>query len=392
MDPVDKTFDAVYAWSQKVSHVASKSARYVQDQAQNAANGVSNSANGLYSYISPTTATVKVSTPVKSGSWFTAGLSQLTDTQRIAASSLVLALGGLTGLYYLTARKSKIRRRANRLHNGARKDVVLIVGSVIDPLTRFIAHDLETRGFIVYVTSTNSKADLKFFSNESIQDIKSLIVSSDFKNNEFNAEQLAKFDYLLSSEHIPFQGASPNKLELVGILFVPDSYYPSGKFHTVPPTTWDNNVESKMLLPLNLLNNGLIGIAEKYGTNIIFITTTLSLNLHLPYHSVENITSAYLTSLCQNLALDYEDLNITNLKLGSIAISSNNNRKTFGIKGSALRKLHHKIFDLIYSDHNDSVEYSGIGSRFLNYFGRWIPLLLVRFQQFISGSNNDDYA
>lgn len=362
MDPVDKTFDTIYWWSQAVSRAAKNTGSYVSSQVS----AVSESVSGFYRPVEEEI--------IVSEKWQSVGYR----SSKLMISSVLALTLGVSGLLYFK-KAIKKRRRAERLPNGARKDVILIVGSVVEPLTRFIAHDLETRGFIVYITSTNSKSDLKFFQNESVQDIKSFIISSDFKNNEFNTDQISKFDYLLSSEHIPFQGAKPNKLNLIGIIILPDFYFPSGKFHSIPPSTWDESIELNMLLPLNLFNNGLIGIAEKYDSNIIFITPTLSANLKLPYHSIENITSSFLSSLCENLSNDYDDLNITNLKLGSIKINSNNNKKTFGIKGESLKNLHHKIFDLLYNEHNSKIIYCGFGSRFLNYFGNLIPFWLINF-------------
>lgn len=379
MDPVEKTFDTVYYYSLKASRLVSNAAKAVSDTTCNAVESIAN---------------VVSSPPDKSNSSkliapsrhefsldISAGLQRLRNEKKLAIAALIsVSALGLAG--YFTTQKilalKKKKRRAIRLANGARKDVVLIVGSVSEPLTRYIAHDLENRGFIVYITSTNSKADVKFFNNESIQDIKSLIISDDFYQNDFNSQQLHKFDFLLSSEHIPFQGAEPNKLNLVGMVFVPDMYFPSGKFHLIPGSTWSNSFSKRSLLPLNLLSNGLIGLAEKYDSNIIFLTPTISSSLTIPYHSVENLTSILLQEICKNLAVEYEALNITNVKLGSIRINSNNNRKSFGIRGEPLKNLHYRLFDLLYSNHNSSIEYVGFGARFLSYFGCIIPRWLVR--------------
>lgn len=374
MDPVDKTFDTVYHWGQVVTDCANKLAKLATEATQSATDAVWK--------LTGDDAPIYSSNPAR-GVGKSVGLSGLRSYVKshklLSSGAIALTIMGIAGYHYKTQSTThKKRRRAARLPNGARKDVVLIVGSVTEPLTRYIANDLENRGFIVYITSTNSQADMKFFQNESIQDIKSLIVSSDFNQSEFNQQQIHKFDYLLSSEHIPFQGAEPNKLDLVGIVFVPQLYFPGGKFHLLPSSTWTNSFQSTALLPLSLLSNGLIGLAEKHDSNVIFITPMISESLSLPYHSFENITNNFLKSISTNLANDYEDLNITNLKLGSISVNSNNNRKNFGIRGEPLKNLHYKIFDLINSDNNRAVDYVGFGARFLHYFAKWIPRWLIR--------------
>jgi len=386
MDPVEKTFDTVYYLGKKAQSSFNTAVNTVGDTTSSISDKVisayGNLSGGDSSYV-PASADARSS--YSGGFWDLSNVRSFYNKNKALNLLLGASVLGISGYYLQKVVKSqigynsKIKRRAQRLPNGARKDVVLIVGSVTEPLTRYIANDLETRGFIVYITSTNSKADVKFFNNESIQDIKSLIVSNDPANDEFNAEQIRKFDYLLSSDHIPFQGAEPNKLNLVGIILIPDLYFPSGKLHMIPCSTWTYNIQNKMLLPFNLLINGLIGIAEKFDSNLIFVTPTLSSSVQLTYHSVENITSNFLQTLSQNLAQDYEGLNITNLKLGSICINSNNSKKNFGIKGKPLKTLHYKIFDILYGDDNNSIEYVGTGARFLDHFGSsLIPRWLIR--------------
>ena len=62
---------------------------------------------------------------------------------------LVVGLGAYRAR---TATPPKARRRVPKLANGARRDVVLVVGSPTEPLTRLICLDFEKRGFIVYLT------------------------------------------------------------------------------------------------------------------------------------------------------------------------------------------------------------------------------------------------
>ncbi|CCH42539.1 3-ketoacyl-CoA reductase [Wickerhamomyces ciferrii] len=392
VDPVEKTFDSVYYLGQRAQYAFNSAVGTASEASSAVSDKVVSVCDGLYKITGlggEGQASEQGHGIIGAGGsgkiWGIDGIKTFQRKNKLVSTLIGASTLGIAGYFLQQLVRSQLlesskpkRRRAQRLENGARKDVVLIVGSVTEPLTRYVANDLENRGFIVYITSTNSKADLKFFNNESVQDVKSLIVSNEPNNDEFNADQLRKFDYLLSSDHIPFQGASPNKLNLVGIIVIPDLFFPSGKFHMIASSTWSNSMNNKIMLPLNLLTNGLIGVAEKFDSNIIFITPTLSSSVQLTYHSIENITSQFLQNLSFNLSQDYPNLNVTNIKLGSISVNCNNSKKNYGIKGIGLKSLHYKIFDLIYNDDNNSIEYIGTGSRFLNNFGGLIPRWLIR--------------
>ncbi|CEP22104.1 unnamed protein product [Cyberlindnera jadinii] len=383
MDPVDKTFDTVFYWTSKVQNglksttdsavgAASSLKDYVVDTVSSTVDSV------ISKGVDPATADEARS---RFPNWNIVGLRNLVDSHKsvvIAGGVLTLVIG--VGQYHsiMGSRKAK-RRRAERLPNGARKDVVLLVGSVSEPLTRYISHDLVNRGFIVYITSTQSSADNKFFANEEYEDVKSLIISSKFQDEGFNRDQIRKFDLLLSSDHVPFQGASPNKLSLVGVVFVPDFYYPTGKFQSISPSMWENSFVQKSLVPLNLLSNGLIALAEKYDSNVIFLTSNVASQLCLPYNAPECITTCVLQEVSLALSRDYPALNVTNLRLGAIAITHNSTcKKSLGIKGDHIRLLHHKLFDLLYSDDNAAVDYVGFGARLLQLCGSWLPKSILQ--------------
>lgn len=383
MDPVDKTFDTVFYWTNKV-----------QNGLQRTTNSAVNTASSLKDYVVDTvnstvdsviskgvdpTASDKVGS--RFSSWNVTGLRDLMDDHRammISGGVLALVIG--VGQYRLIMGSHRAkRRRAKRLANGARKDVVLLVGSVSEPLTRYISHDLVNRGFIVYITSTQSSADNKFFANEEYEDVKSLIISSKFQDEGFNRDQIRKFDLLLSSDHVPFQGATPNKLSLVGVVFVPDFYYPTGKFQSISSSMWENSFVQKSLIPLNLLSNGVIALAEKYDSNVIFLTSNVTSQLCLPYNAPESITTCVLQEVSLALSRDYPALNITNLRLGAIAITHNSTcKKSLGIKGDHIRLLHHKLFDLLYADDNTAVDYVGFGARLLQFCGHWVPKSILQ--------------
>ncbi|KAH3671193.1 hypothetical protein WICMUC_004710 [Wickerhamomyces mucosus] len=380
MDPVDKTFDIIYHYSQKISNNAQFGYNYLKHNVENAINKVTPTINeNINTSLSNTNSSIN-----NSSSWkYKPGLfkSTILSSERRGLKSIALVSSLLILSYYSVKYIQKQsnyynkhnKRRAKRLANGARKEVVLIIGSISEPMTRFIAQDLEIRGFIVYVTSFNSQSDNKFFTNESFSDIKSLIISKD--NYEFNQQQINKFDYLLNSNHIPFEGANPNKLNLISVILIPDFYYPTGKFHLISQNLLNESIVSNINLPINLFQNGLVGLVEKYESNIIVLSPiTSSL---IPYHFIENLSSKVLSELTRLLKLDYPNLNITNLKIGLINYKSN---KKGLMKGNSMRKLFYKIFDLIYKNPKNwkNLEYIGVGARFLSIFGGIIPEWLIR--------------
>lgn len=375
MDPVDKTFDTVYYWAQRAKRAA-------QGAAQGTVNVVSGSSSTVKDYVMSTVNSVRPQQAPQvceeQSHWINVSALGVRDFvcghKLVSVATVAVMIGAGAVAMNALSPTTKHRRRAHRLENGARNDVVLLVGSITEPLTRNMAYDLTMRGFIVYISSSDSTADNKFFA-ESNEDIKSLILSSELNDDGINRQQLEKFDKLLSSDHIPFQGAQPNKLNLVGIVFVPDLLYPSGKFDTITPQTWTKTLCERALVPINLLSSGLVALAEKYDSNIIFLTPTITSALNMPFHAPESITSAMLQQVSSELASDYPDLNVTTLRLGALNISQGSSKKNLGIKGDHVRHLYYKIFDLLYAEDSSKVAYAGFGARVLQY--SWIPQLFI---------------
>ena len=74
-------------------------------------------------------------------------------SQHRALTAAAVAFVG-TGVFVLWWRRRKppyVKRRVHRAKNGAKTEVVVLVGSLNAPLTRSLAVDLERRGFIVYI-------------------------------------------------------------------------------------------------------------------------------------------------------------------------------------------------------------------------------------------------
>lgn len=66
-----------------------------------------------------------------------------------------------TGVFMLwwRRRRPSVKRRVHRARNGAKMEVVVLVGSLNAPLTRSLALDLERKGFIVYIPISDLKEE-----------------------------------------------------------------------------------------------------------------------------------------------------------------------------------------------------------------------------------------
>lgn len=79
------------------------------------------------------------------------------------------------GLISSNRRNYSKKRRAKRVSNGARLEVVVLVGSPSEPVVRSLALDLERRGFIVFIICNDVEEEV-MVQNESRPDIRPLAV------------------------------------------------------------------------------------------------------------------------------------------------------------------------------------------------------------------------
>lgn len=112
---------------------------------------------------------------IASSTTLTTQIHQWISKNKILATVIVIAFGGVT--YYAIKRKSNYRkkRRAKRAGNGARLEVVVVAGSPSEAITRSVTLDLERRGFIVYVVCNTIEEEV-LVQNESRPDIKPLMI------------------------------------------------------------------------------------------------------------------------------------------------------------------------------------------------------------------------
>ncbi|CAH6721834.1 hypothetical protein CLIB1444_07S03466 [[Candida] jaroonii] len=327
---------------------------------------------------------------------------------RLTVFSVGVGLG-LAGLwiYSRKPKRTKPRRRVPKLENGARQDIILIVGSPTEPMTRLIALDFERRGFIVYLTILDNK-DLKYTeSNPITDDINYLNLT----NSESFEYQLSKFHNLLEIPVVPFPGAQAHNLKLVGVVFAPSLYFPIGPIENISIASW-NKLMEKLSTYFKLVSSGLINLLRSQKAKTIVITPTITSSLNLPFHGPEAIFQNTLQSLFTTLTREVTShgLSITQIKLGNISVSSSNSTlKTSSIinsevqswsedikslykmnftksqfrinpikstgRGANLRDLYHVIFDLVYSKRsiNPPIVYCGTGARAYDWLASILP-------------------
>lgn len=339
-----------------------------------------------------------------------------------------LGLGLISSsLIYCYFRKTDpIKRRVPKLPNGARRDVILIIGSPTQPLTRLLCLDLEKRGFIVYLTLLDLK-DIKYIelntitedlnylnlvdssnSDSSPDSLTSLKSSSSPLSSNFIESQLDIFSKLFSRQIIPFTGADPHNLSLRGVVFAPSSYFPIGPLENVSIASW-NLLNSRFSLYLLVLSSGLIHLIRSQSSKTLLINNSITSDLKLPFHAPENIFNSQLSSLFTTLSRELRQLNlsVTQIKLGNLHLSNQKSKPSTIInselstwpaelrslystsfsksikstsitKGTNLKELYHTVFDLIYAKkRNPPIVYCGLGARFYNFISTIIPDFLL---------------
>ncbi|ODV59614.1 DUF1776-domain-containing protein [Ascoidea rubescens DSM 1968] len=265
---------------------------------------------------------------------------------------------------------SIITRKANKLDNGIRTDVIIIIGSPVESLIRMIARDLEKRGFVIYITAINDN-ELNYIKNENSTDIRPLKIGN-LSSLEDLKLSLSKFNSFINSFQSQSHSINKNNnsnnnnntnnnsnsfflYKIMGVLVIPDLYYSIGPIENSSLKNWNNQINTKLLMPLTLLSNGFLNILRnnyniindsiKKANNssslflspsyyskskVILLTPSIISSINLPFHSLESIClnslKILILSLSRELSNSYKNnIQFINLNLGSFDISSNSN-------------------------------------------------------------------
>lgn len=309
--------------------------------------------------------------------------------------------------------RKKPRRRVQKLANGARKDVILVVGSPAEPLTRLIALDFERRGFIVYVSIMDEK-DAKYIESNPITDDINYLNLTEGDSFEY---PIGKFRQLFQVPVTPFVGAESHTMELAAVVFTPNLYFPLGPIENISMTSWAK-LNDKFMVYLRLMSSGLVDLIRHHKSNTIAITPNITSSLNIPYHGPESMFQSSIESVFTTLSREVRQhgVSVTIVKLGNILIlTSPLGAKTSNIvnaeirgwsedikslystsftrsqfkatpirstgRGTTLRQLYHVLFDLAYSGskNNPPVVYCGTGARSYSWISALFPPFLLQW-------------
>ncbi|KAI1748845.1 DUF1776-domain-containing protein [Xylaria castorea] len=353
---------------------------------------------------------------------------------RVAGSVFVCVVGYVA---YRTVRYSRLlrkSRRARRARNGSRLEVVVIAGSPSLPLTKSLSLDLERRGFIVYVVCGTIEDEV-MVQSLSRPDIRGL--SIDITDPTSAGASIERFAAYLQTPHAAVPRAKPTYMTLTSVILIPSLHYQTSPIATIPPSNFADLFNTHLLQPiltiqafLPLLTSRLTPPPSSQGSStektaaptprVLVFTPSIISSINPPFHAPEATVSSALSAFTEVLTAELRPLRIpvTHLQLGtfdftgfvpargphapgtlppsaetqqwpsaarlayarnyesqsSSAISAGRVR---GLRGSALRDLHHAVFDVLDGSETSDAVRVGLGAGLYGFVGRWAPRGLV---------------
>ncbi|KAL7272049.1 hypothetical protein RUND412_005161 [Rhizina undulata] len=328
---------------------------------------------------------------------------------------MALGIGAVgAGSYGVVARRRNMRkRRARRAQNGARKEVVIIIGEVHEAVTKSLELDLERRGFIVFVV-VGSMDDEVAVLNEGREDIRPLVI--DVVDTERAQASIEKFQKYLSTPVTAFPTAVPHRLTLTGVILITSPPYPTGPLETLPLDLWSDTLNLKILSTVVILHH-LLSTIRTFKSRVLLLTPSIISSLSPAFHAPESVAVNALDALSRSLRKELKDSNVEVclFKLGTFDTSSivspaknpllavnavradilswpkewretyarryaaqvGAEGKGWGVKGSSLRELHVCVFDALTEKRPKGVWRVGRGARSYEFIGRFLPEGLV---------------
>ena len=239
---------------------------------------------------------------------------------------------------------------------------------------------------------------------------------------------------LLTQPQFPIPGVPPHTCQLSGLILLPSPNYPAGPVATVPPSSWADTINTRLLSPILITQLFLPLLTLRNNSSaIIFLYPSISSSLSAPFSAAEvavtRALSGFATSLRRELHIMQQssdssnNIDVVELKLGNIDFGSQyrpthshiagtevltwtpQHRALYGpsyissveqrpiastgsslAHGSPARVLHYAIFDSLTPPQKSlfgkrkqkrSVVYIGRGSRLYGIIGEWVPSSLV---------------
>ncbi|KAJ6260716.1 hypothetical protein Dda_4945 [Drechslerella dactyloides] len=322
----------------------------------------------------------------------------------LVAGMVAIVVGG--GVVMVKRRRQRGRRRkALKAGNGARKEVVVIHGQPHDPLVKSTAHDLERRGFIVYI-AVSSHDDEQVVLNEGKADIKPLQI--DILDTLSARASIARFLSYLRSPAVPFPGAPSHHLRFTALILIPDSHFPTGPIETIPLDHWSDTFNLKLIQTL-AITQLFLPIVTEFRSRVLFVTPSIPYSLRLPFHAPEVAAVGALEGMigCLRREVGYTGVQVVWIKTGALDFSGNGNGNGSGkstqqacradvlgwspsvrsvyargyvsaravgdVRGSSLREVNAAVVAGMLDRRVKKVVRVGSGSVAYDVIGRWVP-------------------
>lgn len=246
---------------------------------------------------------------------------------------------------------------------------------------------------------------------------------------------------LITQPQSPVAGVAPHTCQLSGVIVVPSPNYSAGPVATIPPSSWADTVNTRILSPILTAQVFLpLLTLRNNSSTLVFAYPSISSSLSAPFAGPEVATtraiSGFADSLRQELRLlEHGNVNVVELRLGNIDLGatyrtgqsqiagtevlawSTQQRALYAsqylnsveqrpvasagpgtVRGSPARKLHYAILDALEPNSRDmfgrktskkSVMYVGRGARSYSLIGAWVPSGLVALMMgYRSGNGN----
>lgn len=224
-------------------------------------------------------------------------------------------------------------------------------------------------------------------------------------------------------------GVPPHLCQFSGLVLVPSPRFVAGPVATIPPSSWVDTVNTRLLSPILTTQLFLpLLTARNTGSTIVLVYPSISSSLSAPFAGPEVATaralSGFATSLRRELSLlHHSNIDLVEVKLGNVDLGSQyrapnshiagtevltwsvQQRALYGpqyldsieqrpvasagpgmVRGSPSRVLHNALLDALEPTTRNifgqrtaktPVRYAGRGARAYHWIGNWAPPGLV---------------
>ena len=357
---------------------------------------------------------------------------------KVFTTAMVTGFGA--SVYMVQRRKASYnkKRRAKRGTNGARLEVVVISGSMNEPLVRSLALDLERRGFVVFIVCDDVQEELRVQS-EGRSDIRPLVINVSTSKVSLSTPKadlssltqaqlghgVERFAQFLQTPQYAFDTARAHYLQFTALIVIPTLTYPNSPVATLSPVDIQDVINTRLLHPILLTQAFLPLLSAPTSQHhhahpppqpkLLLLTPAIIASLNPPFHAPESIVSAGLKSFTATLAAELAPLNVplTHFELGSFDTNpmtpknqlatlsghsaeartwSDDAREAYvgnfmrvagsavkKSKGTNLRELHNAVFDEMAKTgwRAGGTVMVGRGARLYSFVGAWAPRGLV---------------